>query len=182
MKARLNPFNSGRVERLPYRFLDGNEQQLLARLREMRFRGALVGPEGSGKTTLLELIASNLPGFGLEPVWIRLRRDEPAVLPLPTLGARQALLVDGADALPATRWLRLRYRARSAGGLLITSHRDGMLPALIHCRTTPGLLRELVASLAPSPASIEEVYSRHQGNIRNALRELYDTYAVISDF
>ena len=180
MKARLNPFNSRQIEGLPYRFLDGSEERVLARLRQLRFRAAVLGPEGSGKTTLLELIASKLPGIGLQPVWIRVSRDHPVLPALPPFTGAQVVLVDGADSLPAFRWLLLRRAARSAGGLVITSHRAEMLPVLFRCRTTPELLRELVEVLAPPAESIEELFARHRGNLRNALRELYDICAGIS--
>jgi hypothetical protein len=71
---------------------------------------------------------------------------------------------------------------RRAGLLVATLHRPRLLPTLIECRTDLGLLRELVAELAPADAPLleprlDELFERHRGNIRLCLRELYDVYA-----
>jgi hypothetical protein len=64
---------------------------------------------------------------------------------------------------------------------LITSHREGLLPTLIKCRTTSALLQavvdELVDHHAAATQELEALFLRHDGNIREALRELYDSYA-----
>lgn len=61
--ARLNPFRTERVERLPFRFADGwHWERLFAELKSRGFRAAIVGPHGSGKTTLLEQLGERLVG------------------------------------------------------------------------------------------------------------------------
>ena len=67
-------------------------------------------------------------------------------------------------------------------GLVVTSHRGGLLPTLHLALTSPALLREVVAEVitpAPLPPTIdiERLYEAHEGNLRNALRGLYDEYA-----
>ena len=71
--------------------------------------------------------------------------------------------------------------ARGRKGLVITSHRPNLLPTLIECHTSPDLFGQIVETLAPSgdcPENIAAVYHKHKGNIRDALRELYDLTAL----
>jgi len=99
------------------------------------------------------------------------------------LRSDEIVLLDGADAIGYLQWSALkRHILGQAAGLIITTHRPGRLPALIHCATTPQLLGEIVARLLPEKhdidgATVESLYNRHQGNIRNCLRELYDLCA-----
>lgn len=65
---------------------------------------------------------------------------------------------------------------------MITAHAPGLLPTLIACETTPGLLGGIVRDLLGSEAhglqpTPEELFDRHRGNLRDALRQLYDIYA-----
>ena len=75
-----------------------------------------------------------------------------------------------------------RHTVKHASGLIVTSHRPGLLPTLLKCSTTPALLREVVADLAPQapaipPALLDALHARYKGNLRACLRELYDLYA-----
>jgi energy-coupling factor transporter ATP-binding protein EcfA2 len=161
-------------------------EDLLARLAGLGFRAALVGPNGSGKTTLLEDLAVRLEarGFRLRSVTLhegdrRLAFDQERSL-LADLTPRDCLLVDGAEQLAPREWKRIEHASRAGGGLVVTSHRAGLLPTLLQCETTPELLGEIIRMLAgeesraPSPA---ELYARHRGNLREALRDLYDLWA-----
>ena len=151
LRAADNPFAVHRVLRERYRLSETEWTHLLRRLERLGWRGAIVGPNGSGKTTLLEDLGKRLDASG--------RRD--------------VQLVDGADQLSRVEWWRLRLRS---GGLVITTHKRAMLPVLHECVTTPDLLREITASLGvPLPvAECASLLRRHGGNIRDALRELYD--------
>ena len=97
-------------------------------------------------------------------------------------GPNDVLLFDGAEQLSRLAWWRFRRLARRARGLVITSHRPGLLPTLVACETDADLLRDIVSDLAPTgppmpgPAP-EELFARHNGNVREALRELYDRCA-----
>ena len=101
---------------------------------------------------------------------------------LRSLGPNDCLLLDGAELLSRLAWLHLRRQTRTAGGLVITAHAPGLLPTLIACETTPGLLGGIVRDLLGSEAdglrpTPEELFVRHRGNLRDALRQLYDVYA-----
>jgi hypothetical protein len=66
-----------------------------------------------------------------------------------------------------------------------TSHRDGLLPELVYALTTPELLEQLLRELLgqrygyynPNPQAL---FEKHNGNIRNCLRELYDHCAALA--
>ena len=170
-----------------YRLAGTTWEELLAKLAALRYRAAIIGPHGRGKTTLLEDLSPRLMALGFAVRTITLNEAHPRLdgrdrALLRSLGPRDCLLLDGAESLSRLAWLRLRYQTRTAGGLVITAHSPGLLPILVACETTPGLLDGIVRDLLgceaeglrPTP---EELFGRHRGNLRNALRELYDVYA-----
>jgi len=168
---------------LAYRFLDRGAGSILERLERNNDRGAIIGPHGSGKTTLLEDLARRLEG---ELVLVRLNAEteDPKSSvrnSLPdTVDQRHAIVIDGAEQLGAWVWWWLQHRIRNAGAILITSHRPGRFPTIHECATSPGLLKELVNELAPGAVEtvdLNELFERHDGNIRLCFRELYDLRA-----
>jgi hypothetical protein len=94
---------------------------------------------------------------------------------------RDIILFDGADELKGLAWIRFKGRIKTAGGLLITSHRDGMLPELIRCSTTEELTYDIVEKLLGRETEqyrglIHDLYKKHAGNVRDVLREMFDLY------
>jgi hypothetical protein len=192
MRARDNPFGAQRLLALRYRLSGLTWDDLLARLAALGHRAALVGPHGHGKTTLLEELAVHLEGrgFRLRSATLRagdrrLNADQERAL-FKDLTRRDCLLLDGAEQLNPLSWRRAERRSRAAGGLVVTSHRAGLLPTLVECRTTPELLGDLVrellgaeaGELQPSPGELyAQLFTRHGGNLRDVLRELYDDWA-----
>ena len=188
MRARDNPFATAHIHRIRYQFDGLRWEQFLERLALAKYRGAIVGPEGAGKSTLLQDLHQGLDELGFEPVPLRLTRESPrfprSMLQnlAATLAARHVVLLDGAEQMNAWAWWRFRRCVRHAGGLIITAHRPGLLPTVLTCGTSPELLAELVGRLLGddrvlSGAEAERLYQRHRGNVREALRELYDTYS-----
>jgi hypothetical protein len=191
VRARDNPFVVQRAACLAYRLDGAAWEGLLERFTALGCRAALVGAEGHGKTTLLEELARRLRARGWQPRQVVLRRGERQLAPaerdrfLAALGPADLLLVDGAQELSPLAWRRLGHAARAAGGMLITSHREGLLPTLHVCRTTPELLAELMGELLrdakpppPGMPRVAELYARHRGNLRAALLEAYDWCAA----
>ena len=187
MRARDNPFRSERIQSLRYRFLDGAWDGLWTRLESLGFRAAIVGPQGSGKTTLLEELATRLRASGREIRELRLDTETPRFDPkfleelFASLGPRDVILFDGAEQLTRFEWGRFKHRA--AGGLVVTSHRPGLLPTVLQTATTPELLEGLVSEILGDRAAemrdrLPGLYERHAGNLREALRELYDACAA----
>jgi GTPase SAR1 family protein len=188
MKARDNPFAVERVQAIRYRPLNTTFEQILARLHELNYRAAVIGPEGSGKTTLLEDLQQMLrqKGFWTNLVFVNDTApfDSPACRRLLAALTRDTLiLLDGADLIRRGDWSLLKHHTIThARGLVVTSHRPGLLPTLLECTTTPALLREIVAELLPQDRTpttqfLNHLYGRHKGNLRTCLRELYDLYA-----
>src|SRR5437868_15544127 len=81
VKARDNPFAADRVLRVRYRPQGWTWEQLLARLEQLDYRGAIVGPEGRGKTTLLEDLGERLKGRGHNVRHLGLTRERPRFEP-----------------------------------------------------------------------------------------------------
>ena len=189
MKARDNPFRTERVLEVRYRLQGGSWPELMAKLASLNFRAAIVGPEGTGKTTLLEDLAPRLASAGFEAKPLRLNQESPkfpfgfARRFLSGLGRGDVVLLDGADRMGGLAWSRFRARSRKAGGLVVTSHRAGLLPTLIECSVSPALLRGIVSELLGDDAAglsgqMQELFERHRGNLRDCLRALYDLYAA----
>lgn len=188
MKARENPFRTDRVLRVRYRMRGETTEDLLDRLRQFGYRGAIVGPKGAGKTTLLEDLEPVLRALGFEVKPLRLD-DRARSFPrgflslfLAGLTSRDVILFDGAELMNPVDWHRFKLRSKKAGGLVITSHRPGMLPTLKECATCPELLNEIITELlGVEPDTTRDamvaLHQRHKGNLRDALREMYDLYS-----
>lgn len=185
MRACDNPFRSERVLQVRYRVQGATWEELLERWRAVGRRGAIIGPHGTGKTTLLETLEPRLHAQGFSTRFIRLNTErrnlEPGVLNELCTGLtlQDVLLVDGAEQMSPLAWHWFRWRTRAAAGLLITTHAPGRLPAVWKCHTSPTLLAEIAAGLlAVEPVSLrdraEALFRKHQGNLRDALREWYD--------
>ena len=175
MRPRDNPFASTRVEKLRYRLPEGlTWDDLLDRLAALRYRAAIVGPHGHGKTRLLEQLAPRLAERGFRVRTVTLREEERKVGRLRGMGEGDILLLDGAELLGRLSWLRVRLACRHAGGLIVTSHRPGLLPTLLECETTPELLADLVRELTGKEMETAELFDRHGGDMRMAFWELYD--------
>lgn len=184
--ARDNPFRDECLARLEFR-LPGQHtwDSLLARLANVNWCGAIVGPHGSGKTTLIEQLAPRVEQRGFRPRLFRLdaaskMSDKEALLAaVRALRAPDLLLIDGAEQLSTRQWLPLRVAAETLSGLVVTVHRSSRLPTLIETETSAALLNELVAELAEfqlPPLEATAIFTRHRGNIRDCLRELHDRW------
>jgi hypothetical protein len=159
-------------------------EQLLERLEKMDYRGAIIGRDGSGKTTLMEDLAAELSKRGFHVISVFINDTTPLTEGrygelLRTAGENSIVLIDGADHLNAGLWRRLnREILGTARGLVVTAHKPGMLETLLECRTDLALFEQIVAELRPEEAvevaKLAQIFERHDGNIRDGLRELYD--------
>lgn len=189
MLARENPLTVQRVRRLRYRLTGASWEEMLQRLHALDYRAAIVGAHGHGKTTLMEDLGQRLAAEGWEVRSLRLQRGQGWLTAeqrrslVDGAGRRAMWFVDGIDELSALERWRL-LRERRAGGMVIAVHREGLLPTLWRCETSPRLLEALLSELGvggehrPGP-SAERLFAEHDGNLREALRALYDVYATL---
>ena len=188
MRARDNPFRADRVLCVRYKLQAVTWSELLGRLERLNYRAAIVGPHGAGKTTLLEDLGPTLVQRGFTIKRLRLDEEHRAFDRgflddfCGRLHHRDVILFDGAEQSGWWAWRRFESRSRTAGGLIITSHQAGRMPTLIECRTTPELLGEIVDEILSGEAHpvrdlVPELFRKHAGNLREALREVYDLFA-----
>lgn len=198
VRPRDNPFAVQRIAALRHHLEAADWQAIERRLVALAFRGALVAPEGHGKSRLLAALADRLAAQGFRPRRIQLAAGERWLISahratlLADAQPQDLLLVDGAEQLAPLAWRWLRWRSRSARGLLITSHVPGLLPTLWEPSTSPALLATLVGELLASAAArppigdspvsaqlpalpdLDSLWRHHRGNLRDALLALYD--------
>jgi hypothetical protein len=186
MRALDNPFRSDRQLGLRYRLTEAEWRSLLVRLGALGRRAALVGPQGSGKTTLLRDLGARLEISGFAVTRIQLNEANPGIPQRVWLelawGPRAFVLLDGAERLGRLGWLAFSIATRRANGVVITTHEPRRLPTLAECSTSPELLADLVEELLCSrpdwlDATCRDLFAKHNGNMRDALRELYDRFA-----
>jgi predicted ATP-binding protein involved in virulence len=192
MNSRSNPFSSRHVESLAFQRPDISLEDIMVRLKRLNYRAAIIGPEGSGKTTLLEAIGAGLQQQGFQTVYLKfdtenkkLKKDLFEHNPKKRITS-QALLVDGVEQLSWLSWKRLCFYMRNAKAFIITSHAKTrirrMMPTLLNTSTSPELLFNLVLKLVGEKQMISRqktsrLFDKHHGNIRLAMRELYDIWA-----
>lgn len=159
-------------------------QRLAATARRLG-RSALEGPHGRGKSTVLHALARELSAAGVvvEAVRVRGPRHAAAALCVLATAPRGAMIVvDGWERLGRSGALLARLLARwRALGLVVTAHGRTGLPVLARCESTPELLAAIVDRL-PShrglidPQDVVDAHRRHDGDLREALYDLYDRF------
>lgn len=177
-----NPFRSAAVDALRYQPEPETLGQIAARFGAMGFRGALIGPHGHGKSTLMrELAKIDPPGDADSHPVVQIAADLSNIHALRShlRHLPGVLMVDGYDLLPP-RW---RFAVWKRKTVLITAHRPTRVPTLLRCESSPALLARLIGRLSPDigaglgGAEVDRLLRAHRGNVRDALRELYDRVA-----
>ncbi len=184
--AHENPFRTRRVEALPFQFTHDSWPRLLQRLEQLNHRAAIVGPHGMGKTTLLVELAQRLRERDRTIHHLRFTEEQPHLLPEDRAildqasGQDDVVMIDSCECLGWLEWQRVKLATCKAGGLVITAHHPGRLPALIEMKPSMEILDRLLGKLLPTFPCPEErlaLFNRHKGNIRDIFRELYDRHA-----
>lgn len=159
--------------------------------RQLVARGhaAIVGPHGSGKSTLLAHVFESLRCRGENPRWLRLRSwgDAPRLLwAVARARPGATVCVDSWECvvgLPG--WIARAWACARGCRLLVTSHRPAGFPVLVECRPTPVVLASLLRHLPGYDEwygrtiradDVEDAFTRHHGDIREALFDLYDRF------
>lgn len=187
MKPRDNPFAAHCIDNIPYHYVDTDQSSVLIKCQQLRFRAAIIGSHGSGKTTLLHDLGEQLAQHGhrVKKLFINTSHSRYSLLPfnvLLTVDSQEILLFDGADLLPRPYWWVFRLLSRRCKGLIVTSHQRALLPALIYTKTDTDLLAQVLKQLnVESDDALlhdsQQLFVKHQGNIRDVLRDLYLVYA-----
>ena len=188
-----NPFavSAVRPGAIPYVFPDGTQAvDLIDALEDQHhWRGQIIGPHGSGKSTLLAALVPELEADGRRVLLFTLHEGQ-HTLPqelrdAPKDNQPTILIIDGYEQLRRTsRWfLKLICRLRG-WALLVTAHRDMGLPTLWETNVSPELAAAIVQRLLKSrgqeitPEQVDAALSRHAGNLRSVLFELYDQFEL----
>ena len=185
--ARENPLAVHRTSNVAFRFADHDWEFHLKRLRALNFRAAIVGAQGSGKSTLLAELLGRLEAASVKAHLLFLPQAPEQHQPMLSKAFELSeqgyiLLVDGIERLGFFQRRDLIKRTRNSAGLVITLHHPGKLPTWIKTETTAQLMEAVLIDLKldhPEILSAGEIaFARHDGNIRNALRDLYDQFAA----
>jgi energy-coupling factor transporter ATP-binding protein EcfA2 len=174
---------------------DETTEQLVGKLAQCGWRGAIVGPHGSGKSTLLETLKPAIAAAGREIAAISLR-DRQRRLPrevVESLNQRKHLgpiviIVDGYEQLGwIERWRLTSLCHLKCAGLLVTSHTSTRLPTLIELTPNAALVSLLVARLCAevsTPITVKDIDLKdldaslacHGSNVREIFFDLYDRH------
>lgn len=190
MTTASNPFSTRfiRPGAIDYLFPPGISAESLAQqLQQQHWRGSIIGPHGSGKSSLLAALIPAFENQGRHVVHQQLQGGQ-RQLDWPALQSREwtnhtLVIIDGYEQL--SRWQRtlLSLRCwRRNSGLLVTAHQPVGLPLLFTTKPSLELALSIVQRILPAsddhitPFDVTEAYTRHQGNLREMLLQLYDTY------
>lgn len=187
LSARENPLSLNRLKRIRYRFAKHDWSWHLDRLRALGHRAAIVGNQGSGKTTLLGELGQQLGCadvtnqlFVLPPDSTRHRVLVQNAITCSENGS--IVLVDGYERLNFIQRWQLLKQTRRGPGLIVAVHHACQLQTWIHCQTDCELMRSVVGDLGLNDPAIQAAarltFENSGGNIRDALRDLYDQFAA----
>jgi hypothetical protein len=146
---------------------------------------AIEGPHGHGKTNLLHAVLAAAVVAGRPTSFLRVGSRGWAWRALSMIGlARPGTVVgiDGWELLPARLAGLLRVAAACRQATIVaTTHGPARMPVLARCETSPRLLAAIVDRLPAhggciAEADIDEAFHRHDGNVREALYDLYDRF------
>ena len=188
LAARDNPLCMALVTRVKFRFATEDWPWHLNRLRLLNYRAAIVGPQGSGKTTLLYELLDQLRGSGVACHHVFLPQDQdayPRLLNEAFEKTDSILLVDGLERLSLRQRWNLLRRTKRGPGLVVNLHQPcrfpDRLPTWMRTSTSPQLIAEILKDLNLDLPEIQSAgviaWEQSNGNIRDALRDLYDQFA-----
>ncbi|GAB4135745.1 hypothetical protein [Thermopirellula anaerolimosa] len=187
-----NPFSARFVRpgAIPYIFPEGHSpESIFALFRDHRRQGAVVGPHGVGKSALLAALRGYLAEKNEPFLHLELHNGQRSLSPddrtrLESLW-EGTVLMDGYEQLHS--WSRYQVRRlcrRRKLGLLVTAHSAVELPAIFTPEPSSDLAWRIVEYLLQqgepliAREDVEACFSRHGGNLREMLFELYDLYEI----
>jgi len=187
LPARENPLAMSLTTNIAFRFASHDWKYHFQRLSELGFRAAIVGRRGSGKSTLLAELHHEFERRGVGSHFVFLPQDRAQHQSMLNTAfdcseAGCVLLVDGIERLGWFQMRQLFKRTQNSAGLVVTKHHRCKLPTWIKTKTSPKLMTDLLIDLDLGDSQITRAgtvaFEKHDGNIRNALRDLYDQFAA----
>ena len=189
-----NPFSTRftRPGAIEYQIAEAENQRAALRKIVQQFiaiksTGQIVGPHGSGKSTLVQSLVPHLRAAQWTVDVIQLRDGQRR---LPAIGGEQrrwdantVLIVDGYEQL--NRWAQYRLgkqQRRQGFRLLVTTHCEVRMRLIWRTVATEATLVRIVEQLTadlssplrPSQQQVRDAFNAHDGNLREALFDLYD--------
>lgn len=187
-----NPFSARFVRPgvIPYIFPPGCSLESVYEvfLKNQRL-GAVIGPHGAGKSAFITALTdwmetNSQPCLQLELHDGQRTLDQTTWQQLETLHDT-VVTVDGYEQLSAWSRYQLRRVCRKKHlGLIVTAHSDIELPLLYAPEPNEDLAWQIVQYLLArgdaliTREDVQVSFSRHQGNLREMLFDLYDLYEV----
>jgi hypothetical protein len=185
-----NPFATRFVRpgAVAYLFEGGcSADELVGRLSESGWWGQIVGPHGSGKTALVVALMPALIAARTRVISVVLHDGQRTLgdsrREITSVGRESLVVVDGYEQL--STWSKLglkRHCRRRDAGLLVTAHADVGLPTVFSTSLSRETAQHIVARLLPvgdetiGEADVARAWQAHDGNLREALFDLYDLY------
>jgi hypothetical protein len=192
---RTNPFCAVRLRpgTIGYVFEEGTSlQQLVDALEANAWNGQITGGHGTGKSTLLAALTPAMEGRGRLVRSVTLAAGQ-RHLPREFIGSlrrsagRGVAAVDGIEQLHFWSRLLLKRFCHAHGvGLVVASHRPADLPGLYETAIDAARAWQVVQQLQngfPPRIQVGDLVQRlawRQGNLREALFDLYDIYEARS--
>lgn len=180
MNAAMNPFSTGRVERLlsfDPGLIGTSWEAIDARWAELDHRACVTGHHGAGKTTFLEAMAKRLEQTGrVERLFFNDRKRclSPEDRKVLKSCGGIFLLIDGDEYLSWTARRELVQTSTRARGSLFARHRKRALPELMRLQSNPEIAMELLARISPEwRQKIGDGLDRRLGQQKGNLRELW---------
>lgn len=187
-----NPFSSRFVRpgAIPFHFpADASAAKLVEKLAANGWRGQIIGLHGTGKSTLVHAVLAALAAADRQTELVTITPGQqwwrPSVEQVRRWHDRTVVVIDGYERLKA--WARWRLQAtcwRRRTGLLITAHRDMGFPLLWSTEVTVEVAQVIVRELQVGrpeliqPADVADSLRAREGNLREALFDLYDLYEL----
>ncbi|TWT30609.1 P-loop NTPase family protein [Blastopirellula retiformator] len=186
-----NPFASRQVRpgAIPFQFSsDPSAEQIVEGLRDVGWRGAILGPHGSGKSTLLDTLSPLWRKYGLTERRVTFHRSAPSTGTLSPPDDLEILVVDGFEQLS---WLKRRWflwrsapriRELTNRRILVTAHAEIGLPVVYRTQPSEEMAVQLAEMLQRDVDPLvtaddaRMMCRRHQGDLRETLFQLYHLY------